>query len=152
MAQEASRRVLVIEDDANIRNNIMLMLKVEHYTVSGAENGRVGLEMARSAPPDLILCDIMMPELDGFEVLEALRAEPHLADVPFVFLTALDDRSSMRRGMNLGADDYLAKPFTRDELLEAVSSRLKKHEALTQALMARLVPQQDRLTEKFRDN
>ena len=151
MAHEAARRVLVIEDDSNIRNNIMLMLKVEHYVVSGAENGRVGLEMANSAPPDLILCDIMMPELDGFAVLEALRAEPRLADIPFVFLTALDDRSSMRRGMNLGADDYLAKPFTRDELLEAVSSRLKKHEALTQALTARLVPRQDRLTETFRD-
>jgi serine/threonine-protein kinase PpkA len=151
MAQEPSKKVLVIEDEPSIRNNIMLMLKVERYSASGAENGRVGLEMARRDPPDLILCDVMMPEVDGFAVLEALRADPRLSEIPFIFLTALDDRSSMRRGMNLGADDYLPKPFTRDELLEAVNSRLKKYESLTQTLAARLVPQQDRLTQKFRE-
>jgi class 3 adenylate cyclase/tRNA A-37 threonylcarbamoyl transferase component Bud32 len=145
------KKVLVIEDEPSIRNNIMLMLKVEKYAAIGAENGRVGLELARSDPPDLILCDVMMPEMDGFAVLEALRAEPRFAEIPFIFLTALDDRSSMRRGMNLGADDYLPKPFTRNELLEAVNSRLKKFEHLTQALAARLVPQQDRLTRKFRE-
>src|SRR3989449_1201147 len=151
MADEPKRKVLVIEDEPSIRNNIMLMLKVERYAATGAENGRVGLEMARSDPPDLILCDVMMPEMDGFAVLEALRAEPRLAEIPFIFLTALDDRSSTRRGMNLGADDYLPKPFTRNELMEAVNSRLKKFENLTQALAARLVPQQDRLTQKFRE-
>jgi serine/threonine-protein kinase PpkA len=145
------KKVLVIEDEPSIRNNIMLMLKVERYAVVGAENGRVGLELARNDPPDLILCDVMMPEVDGFAVLEALRAEPRFAEIPFIFLTALDDRSSMRRGMNLGADDYLPKPFTRNELLEAVNSRLKKFETLAQALAARLVPQQDRLTQKFRE-
>jgi len=147
----APKKVLVIEDEPSIRNNIMLMLKVEHYAAVGAENGRVGIELARNDPPDLILCDVMMPEMDGFAVLEALRAEPRFAEIPFIFLTALDDRSSMRRGMNLGADDYLPKPFTRNELLEAVNSRLKKFETLTQALAARLVPQQDRLTRKFRE-
>jgi class 3 adenylate cyclase/tRNA A-37 threonylcarbamoyl transferase component Bud32 len=151
MAAETTRKILVIEDEPSIRNNIMLMLKVERFAASGAENGRVGLEMARSDPPDLILCDVMMPEMDGFAVLEALRAEPRLADIPFIFLTALDDRSNMRRGMNLGADDYLPKPFTRNELMEAVNSRLKKYESLTQALQARLVTQQDRLTQKFRE-
>jgi len=147
----APKKVLVIEDEPSIRNNIMLMLKVEHYAAVGAENGRVGIELARNDPPDLILCDVMMPEMDGFAVLEALRAEPRFAEIPFIFLTALDDRSSMRRGMNLGADDYLPKPFTRNELLEAVNSRLKKFETLTLALAARLVPQQDRLTRKFRE-
>jgi len=117
----------------------MLMLKVERYAATGAENGRVGLELARSDPPDLILCDVMMPEMDGFAVLEALRAEPRLAEIPFIFLTALDDRSSTRRGMNLGAGRLLPKPFTRNELMEAVNSRLKKFENLTQALAARLV-------------
>ena len=151
MAAEAPKKVLVVEDEPSIRNNIMLMLKVERYVASGAENGRVGLELARSDPPDLILCDVMMPEMDGFAVLEALRAEPRLADIPFIFLTGLDDRSSTRRGMNLGADDYLPKPFTRNELMEAVNSRLKKFETLTQALAARLVPKQDRLTQKFRE-
>jgi len=151
MADESRKKVLVIEDEPSIRNNIMLMLKVERYAATGAENGRVGLELARSDPPDLILCDVMMPEMDGFAVLEALRAEPRLAEIPFIFLTALDDRSSTRRGMNLGADDYLPKPFTRNELMEAVNSRLKKFETLTQALAARLVPKQDRLTQKFRE-
>ena len=151
MEAVAPKKVLVIEDEPSIRNNIMLMLKVERYAAVGAENGRAGLEMARSDPPDLILCDVMMPEMDGFAVLDALRAEPRFAEIPFIFLTALDDRSSMRRGMNLGADDYLPKPFTRAELLEAVNSRLKKFENLTQAVAARLVPPQDRLTQKFRE-
>jgi len=151
MDARVPKKVLVIEDEPSIRNNIMLMLKVERYAAVGAENGRIGVELARNDPPDLILCDVMMPEMDGFAVLEALRAEPRFAEIPFIFLTALDDRSSMRRGMNLGADDYLPKPFTRNELLEAVNSRLKKFETLTQALAARLVPQQDRLTQKFRE-
>jgi class 3 adenylate cyclase/tRNA A-37 threonylcarbamoyl transferase component Bud32 len=152
MENIAPKKVLVIEDEPSIRNNIMLMLKVERYAVVGAENGRVGLELARQEPPpDLILCDVMMPDMDGFAVLEALRAEPRFAEVPFIFLTALDDRSSTRRGMNLGADDYLPKPFTRNELLEAVNTRLKKFETLTQAVAARLVPAQDRLTQKFRE-
>src|SRR5262249_20352279 len=151
MQAEPPKKVLVIEDEPSIRNNIMLMLKVERYAAVGAENGRVGLELARSDPPDLILCDVMMPEMDGFAVLEALRSEPRFAEIPFIFLTALDDRSSMRRGMNLGADDYLPKPFTRNELSEAVNSRLKKFETLTQAVGARLVPPQDRLTQKFRE-
>ena len=151
MAGEPAKKVLVIEDEPSIRNNIMLMLKVERYAATGAENGRVGLELARRDPPDLILCDVMMPEMDGFAVLEALRAEPRFAEIPFIFLTALDDRSSTRRGMNLGADDYLPKPFTRNELMDAVNSRLKKFENLTQALTARLVPQQDLLTQKFRE-
>ena len=151
MAGFAAKKVLVIEDEATIRNNIMLMLKVERYAALGAENGRSGLEMVRRDPPDLILCDVMMPEVDGFAVLEALRAEPRFAEIPFIFLTALDDRPSMRRGMNLGADDYLSKPFTRDELMEAVGTRLRKHQTLTQALAARLIPEPQRLTRKFRD-
>jgi serine/threonine-protein kinase PpkA len=144
------KKVLIIEDETSIRNNIMLMLKAEGYAASGGGNGRVGLEMAQRDPPDLVLCDVMMPEMDGFAVLEALRADPRLSAVPFIFLTALDDRPSMRRGMNLGADDYLPKPFTRNELMEAVNSRLKKYENLTQTLAA-MVPKQDQLTQKFRD-
>jgi serine/threonine-protein kinase PpkA len=151
-AQAASeKKILVIEDEAGIRNNILLMLKIERFGAVGAENGRVGLELARHHQPDLILCDVNMPEVDGFAVLEALRAEPRFADTPFVFLTALDDRASQRRGMNLGADDYLTKPFTRDELMAAVSARLRKHESSTQALAARLLTKAASLREKFRD-
>src|SRR5262249_58133528 len=146
MQAEPPKKVLVVEDEPRIRNHMMLMVKVERDAAVGAENGRVGLELARSDPPDLILCDVMMPEMDGFAVLEALRSEPRFAEIPFIFLTALDDRSSMRRGMNLGADDYLPKPFTRNELLEAVNSRLKKFETLTKAVAARPVPPHDRLT------
>jgi serine/threonine-protein kinase PpkA len=145
------KKILVIEDEAGIRNNILLMLKIERFRAVGAENGRIGLELARHHQPDLILCDVSMPEMDGFSVLEALRAEPRFADTPFVFLTALDDRANQRRGMNLGADDYLTKPFTRDELMAAVSARLRKHESSTQALAARLLTKAASLREKFRD-
>ncbi len=124
MADKPAKKVLVIEDEPSIRNNIMLMLKVERYAATGAENGRVGLELARRDPPDLILCDVMMPEMDGFAVLEALRAEPRFAEIPFIFLTALDDRSSTRRGMNLGADDYL--PNSARESPAATAARRSK--------------------------
>jgi class 3 adenylate cyclase len=145
------KKILVVEDEAGIRNNILLMLKIERFAALGAENGRIGLDMARRHLPDLILCDINMPEMNGFSVLEALRAEPRFADTPFVFLTALDDRANQRRGMNLGADDYLTKPFTRDELMAAVNARLRKHESSTQALAARLLTKAAALREKFRD-
>jgi class 3 adenylate cyclase len=147
----SERKILVIEDEAGIRNNILLMLKIERFAAVGAENGRVGVELARRHQPDLILCDINMPEMDGFTVLETLRREPGFADTPFVFLTALDDRANVRRGMNLGADDYLTKPFTRDELMAAVNARLRKHETSTQALAARLLTKAASLKERFRE-
>jgi class 3 adenylate cyclase len=150
-AVAAGKKILVIDDESGIRNNILLMLKVERFAAIGAENGRLGLDMARSYLPDLILCDVNMPEMDGFQVLEALRADPRLADTPFVFLTALDDRANQRRGMNLGADDYLTKPFTRDELMSAVAARLRKHQSASEALSARLLLEKSELTQKFRD-
>jgi class 3 adenylate cyclase len=147
----ADKKILVIDDESGIRNNILLMLKVERFAAVGAENGRVGLDMARSYLPNLILCDVNMPEMDGFQVLEALRADERLADTPFVFLTALDDRANQRRGMNLGADDYLTKPFTRNELMAAVTARLRKHETSSQALTTRLLSEKNALTERFRN-
>jgi len=143
-------KILVVEDDASIRLNLVLMLKGEEYTVDSAEDGRAGIEHAKSFAPDLIVSDVMMPELDGFGMLEALRADSRFADTPFIFLTALNDRSSMRRGMNLGADDFLNKPFTRDELIEAVSSRLKKYESAARSLAKRLVAGND-AAEKVRE-
>jgi serine/threonine-protein kinase PpkA len=141
--------ILVIDDEAPIRLNLQLMLRKEGHSVRAAVNGKAGLEEIMRQRPALVLCDVMMPELDGFGVLEAVRAEPMLADVPFIFLTALDSRASLRRGMNLGADDYLNKPFTREELLEAVNTRLKKHEKTETAVKDRVLSRQEDLRERF---
>ena len=142
--------ILVIDDEAPIRLNLQLMLKKEGHSVRAAANGKAGLEEITKKRPQLVLCDVMMPELDGFGVLEAVRADPALADIPFIFLTALDSRASMRRGMNLGADDYLNKPFTREELLDAVNTRLKKHQQTEAAVQDRVLSGQDDLRQRFR--
>jgi DNA-binding NarL/FixJ family response regulator len=122
-------KILVIEDQAAMRRNIALLLQLEGYEVVSAENGRLGLALARESKPDLILCDVMMPEMDGYSVVQALRGDPELATVPFVFLTAKSDRSDVRVGMNFGADDYLTKPVVRDDLLAAVQVRLARAQA-----------------------
>jgi DNA-binding NarL/FixJ family response regulator len=128
------KKVLLIEDQAPMRRNLSLMLKMEGYTVLAAENGRAGIEVARREKPDLILCDVMMPELDGYGVLEALRADAATATTPFIFLTARGEKPDMRRGMNLGADDYLTKPAPRGEILAAIAARLmRKHAETTEA-------------------
>jgi DNA-binding NarL/FixJ family response regulator len=127
------KRILVIEDHPLMRRNIVLILQREQFEVEGAENGRIGLKLARLNPPDLVLCDIMMPELDGYAVLNALRADAATALVPFIFLTAKGERAQHRAGMDLGADDYLTKPVTREELLGAVHARLKRTQAQQQS-------------------
>lgn len=123
-----AKKILVIEDEPEMRRNLTTILKLEHYHPLAAENGNVGLEMARREKPDLILCDIMMPELDGHAVVQALRNEPALAAIPFIFLTARGEKSDQRSGMNLGADDYLTKPVSKADLLNAVQSRLRRAE------------------------
>ena len=142
--------ILVIEDEPQIRFNLQLMLSGEGHHVRTAANGALGLEELANQRPDLVLCDVMMPVLDGFGVLEKLRADPKNSDLPFLFLTALDDRANMRRGMNLGADDYINKPFTRDELIEAVAARLKQHQRVNEAVSSRLVSAPEALRERFR--
>lgn len=119
-------KILVIEDEGPIRSNLLEMLDAEGFEVMGAENGRIGVQSARDYLPDLILCDILMPELDGYGVLAELRQDPLTGAIPFVFLTAKADKGDLRQGMELGADDYLVKPFTRDQVLKAVSARLEK--------------------------
>ncbi|MBE0627618.1 MAG: protein kinase [Burkholderiales bacterium] len=146
------KKILVVEDEASIRLNLTLMLKGEGYELDAAENGRAGIEQARRFAPDLIISDVMMPELDGFGMLDALRGDPRFADTPFIFLTALNDKTSMRRGMNLGADDFLNKPFTRDELIDAVNSRLKKYENAARSLAERLVAGNDELKRWYRES
>lgn len=118
-------KILVIEDEPQMRKNILTILEMEGFDALGAENGRIGLEMIRTQQPHLILCDVMMPELDGYGVLKALRAEPAIAEIPFLFLTAKGERTDFRAGMNLGADDYLTKPVVVDDLLSALRVRLK---------------------------
>lgn len=122
------RTILLIEDDADMRENTAEILELAGYHVLLAENGRRGVEMARSAAPDLVLCDIMMPELDGHGVLYLLGRDPATAEIPFIFLTAKAERGDVRKGMELGADDYLTKPFEETELLSAIEGRLKRSE------------------------
>ncbi|GAB4515420.1 MAG: response regulator [Anaerolineae bacterium] len=118
--------ILVIEDEDHIREEVMDWLQFEGYQVLGAPNGRLGLELVQRRVPDLILSDIAMPEMNGHEVLLEVRSNPNLSHISFIFLTASAERQSVRKGMELGADDYLTKPFTHAELLRAVHSRLDK--------------------------
>ncbi|HBR00301.1 MULTISPECIES: EAL domain-containing protein [unclassified Roseofilum] len=123
-------KILVIEDDEAIRENVLELLESEGYEVLGAENGREGLKIAQNAIPDLILCDVMMPELTGYAVLTTLQENPALSHIPFIFLTAKGDRLDFRYGMELGADDYLMKPCLPNEILRAVAARLDKKASL----------------------
>jgi len=124
------KNILIIEDNEDVRENTADILELAGYKVSMAENGKIGVEMAKKLLPDVILCDIMMPELDGYEALQTLSKNTKTARIPFIFLTAKTEKNDMRKGMNLGADDYLTKPFSEEELLEAIESRLKKHDFL----------------------
>ncbi|UII30656.1 response regulator [Fulvivirga ulvae] len=125
-----SYTILLIEDNQDMAENITGILELAHYNVKYAPNGKIGVSMAQKDPPDLILCDIMMPELDGYGVVHILSNSPETADIPFIFLTAKADRSDFRTGMNLGADDYITKPFDGLDLLKVVETRLKKSELL----------------------
>jgi len=123
-------KILIIEDDATTCNIFRDTLETEGFETITAENGLIGIQEAQTHLPDLIICDIMMPELDGYGVLDALRQDPVTAIIPFIFLTGSDTQTAIRRAMNLGADDYLIKPSTVDELLKAIAARLQKQTAL----------------------
>jgi DNA-binding NarL/FixJ family response regulator len=111
-----------------MRRNITTLLRYHHYEPVAAQNGRAGIEAASREKPDLILCDVMMPGLDGFGVLHALQADASLARIPFIFLTAKGEKDDLRSGMNLGADDYLTKPVANADLVRAIETRLRRHE------------------------
>jgi DNA-binding response OmpR family regulator len=128
------KKILLIEDNDDIRNNTAEILELSNYKVIVAENGKVGVEKALEEHPDLIICDIMMPVLDGYGVLHTLHKNEDLVNIPFIFLTAKTERSDFRKGMELGADDYITKPFSGTELLSAVDSRFKKLDLLKQQL------------------
>ncbi len=122
------KKVLIIEDEPEMRRNLLMILKLEKFQPLGAENGRAGVQMAKAEKPDLVLCDVMMPELDGYGVLQALRSDPATVTTPFIFLTAKGEKVDQRCGMDLGADDYLTKPVARADLLGAIHARLRRAE------------------------
>lgn len=124
------RKILIIEDNKDVRENMADILELANYEVHTAPDGEVGVVTAIEIKPDLIVCDIMMPKLDGYEVLKILNNSEETAGIPFIFLTAKSEKTEVRKGMNLGADDYLTKPFEEHELIEAIECRIKKNEFL----------------------
>jgi CRP-like cAMP-binding protein/CheY-like chemotaxis protein len=130
------KKILIIEDNDDIREMTAEILELSNYKAFTAENGKVGVEKAIEVKPDLVICDIMMPVLDGFGVLHIFHQNPDLQHIPFIFLTAKTERSDFRKGMEMGADDYLTKPFEEVELLNAIESRLKRVDELTKGIKA----------------
>jgi len=124
------KKLLVIEDNLEVREILEEVLELSGYDITSAEDGTIGVSAALKNPPDLIICDVMMPKLDGYGVLNILSKKPATADIPFIFLTAKADKADLRRGMNLGADDYITKPFYKDELLQVIETRLRKSERM----------------------
>jgi two-component system alkaline phosphatase synthesis response regulator PhoP len=126
------KTILVIEDEQAVRESIIDLLEAEGFHSIGGETGSVGVQLAHERHPDLILCDVQMPDLDGYSVLTHLRQSSDTASIPFIFLSARATKVDVRQGMELGADDYLTKPCTATELLGAISGRLAKHQAILQ--------------------
>ena len=139
------KKILVIEDEETLRTNIVQILELEDFVTIEANNGFLGIELAQEHLPDLILCDVMMPEIDGYSVLAALRQNPTTASIPFIFTTAKASKADLRQGMNLGADDYLIKPITADELLSAISTRFERQATLSQSCIAELKQAEEQL-------
>lgn len=136
--------ILVIEDELSLRQDIVEILRYEKFAILESGDGLSGLRLARAHLPNLIICDIMMPELDGYEVLIELRSDPATTHIPLIFLTAKTNRADMRRGMELGADDFLTKPFSQAELLKAIHTRLEKQ--------ARLIEEYEGRLQELREN
>jgi len=132
MTPDLKTTILVIEDENYVRANILELLEAENFHVIAAENGHQGIRIAEEQLPDLILCDIMMPDIDGYTVLTELQKNPLTAIISFIFLTAKTERDDLRLGMELGADDYITKPCSTTELLSAIAIRLKKQALLMQ--------------------
>jgi len=128
------KKILVIEDNKDILENTAELLQLSHYQVLIASNGKEGVEQAIKNKPDLILCDIMMPGLDGYGVLHMLQNNPELQHIPFIFLTAKTEPSEIRKGMSLGADDFITKPFDTADLLKTIENRLRKLDLIRQRI------------------
>ena len=127
------KTILVIEDQQEVRENLVELLELSNYNVLDAENGRKGVKTALDTPPDIILCDIMMPEMDGYEVLYLISKNPATSSIPFIFLTAKAEKTDFRKGMNQGADDYITKPYEEMELLNAIERRISRRDELVKS-------------------
>ena len=143
------KKILIIEDDESLRLEISTILKFEGFDMLEANNGLTGLKLAISSLPDLILCDIMMPEMNGIQVLEGLKATESTRLIPFIFLTALAERTNLRLGMESGANDYITKPFTRIELLNAISAQLSNSKNITDCLESELHMFREKIISKI---
>ncbi|HEX2912496.1 MAG TPA: response regulator [Chloroflexia bacterium] len=146
------KTILVIDDDRLVRETTLDLLEVEGFQALGAEDGRKGIELAFEKLPDLIVCDIMMPDIDGYQVLARLQESDRTSAIPFIFLTAKADLESLRQGMEQGADDYLVKPFSVEQLLKAISTRLSKQEMLNRQYRVEIQQVKDRLSELTLDD
>lgn len=133
------KKILIIEDNTEMRENISEILQLSGYSVFSAADGLLGVQAAREYRPDLILCDIMMPNLDGFGVLKILSQDENLKNIPLIFLTAKAEKEDFRKGMNLGAEDYLIKPFEDSDLLEVIETKLNKYESLFKSRSGKLL-------------
>ena len=128
------RKILIIEDNFEVRDNLAELLELSNFKTISAKNGKVGIKKTLNHYPDLILCDILMPGFDGYEVLHILAKNPKTSHIPIIFLTAKSEKSDFRKGMNLGATDYLVKPFDYSELIYAIENRLKKNDLLIKSI------------------
>ncbi|MEC7264743.1 MAG: response regulator [Bacteroidota bacterium] len=137
------KKVLLVEDDTSLRENVEELLGLSGFRVFTASNGKLAVELAQKERPDIVLCDIMMPEMDGYEVLEQMASCDRTKHIPFIFVSAKTERSEVRKGMDLGADDYLTKPFEEEELLGAIYSRLEKAEHLESSFLERNKPNKE---------
>jgi two-component system, sensor histidine kinase and response regulator len=136
--EEDMNRILVIDDDDVYRRSVSSVLKKSGFEVVEAANGQAGVELAQTQVPDLVMCDVMMEHLDGFAVIDRLRMDPSTCEIPFIFMSGLSDRETVRKGMNLGADDFLVKPFAFSELLAAVEARLAKRKEIAEDVERKL--------------
>jgi len=130
-----AKKILVLEDDASVRLPLIDLLEANRFKVLEAEDGKAGCEMASKEVPDLIISDIMMPEMDGYEVFKNLQSDPKTAIIPFIFLSAKSDLEDVREGLGLGADDYVTKPFEAEDLLQAIHNRLDRFEKISEAAL-----------------
>jgi len=141
------KKILVIEDEKKLLANIAILLRAEKYDVINCSNGKEGIRLAKELKPNLIICDIMMPGVDGYQVIKELNNDNDTSSIPFLFLTAKVEKCDLRKGMELGADDYIFKPFKSEELLKAIETRLKRFEVIK----AKILENQGKINKDIRN-